>query len=212
MRTSDLKIKICGLSREADIDFVNAGMPDYVGFVFAKSKREVSFEKAANLKKNLSPEIKTVGVFVNEPAENIVKLYKTRTIDLAQLHGDEDEIFIEKLKSLTDMKVIKAVKAVSANYIQEQSKTLADYVLIDSFKGRNFGGTGMAFDWTIVPEIDKPFFLAGGINSDNLKEVIKMSKPFCLDVSSGAETEGVKDKKKIIEIINLIRGLKYERL
>lgn len=208
MNTESLKIKICGLSREVDADYVNEAMPDFAGFVFAKSRRQVTFEQANRLKNLLKTSIKTVGVFVNHSLEEIIALCEAKVIDMIQLHGEEDENFIKNLKAKTQVSVIKALKAQSQEQIKEQSSTSADYILLDSVKNGVFGGTGEAFDWRIIPELKQPLFLAGGINLENVHEVIKVVKPFCIDVSSGVETDGVKDRKKIIEITKLIRGLK----
>ena len=208
--SSSLKIKICGLKRECDVDFVNSAGVDFVGFVFAGSKRQVTPAQASVLKKRLSPDIKSVGVFVNESIENIKRICKNGIIDLIQLHGNEDSDFIKTLKNEINLPVIKAVKALSKDYIKEEIRNDADFVLLDSFKENSFGGTGSIFDWTIVPDIKKPVFLAGGLNINNIKQAVDMVHPFCVDISSGVETDGFKDERKIFEITKLVRGLEYE--
>lgn len=208
--SSSLKIKICGLRRECDVDFVNSAGVDFVGFVFAGSKRQVTPAQASVLKKRLSPDIKSVGVFVNESIENIKRICKNGIIDLVQLHGNEDSDFIKTLKNEINLPVIKAVKALSKDYIKEEIRNDADFVLLDSFKENSFGGTGSIFDWTIVPDIKKPVFLAGGLNINNIKQAVDMVHPFCVDISSGVETDGFKDERKIFEITKLVRGLEYE--
>lgn len=208
--SSSLKIKICGLRRECDVDFVNSAGVDFVGFVFAGSKRQVTPAQASVLKKRLSPDIKSVGVFVNESIENIKRICKNGIIDLIQLHGNEDSDFIKTLKNEINLPVIKAVKALSKDYIKEEIRNDADFVLLDSFKENSFGGTGSIFDWTIVPDIKKPVFLAGGLNINNIKQAVDMVHPFCVDISSGVETDGFKDERKIFEITKLVRGLEYE--
>ena len=208
--SSSLKIKICGLRRECDVDFVNSAGVDFVGFVFAGSKRQVTPAQASVLKKRLSPDIKSVGVFVNESIENIKRICKNGIIDLVQLHGNEDSDFIKTLKNEINLPVIKAVKALSKDYIKEETRNDADFVLLDSFKENSFGGTGSIFDWTIVPDIKKPVFLAGGLNINNIKQAGDMVHPFCVDISSGVETDGFKDERKIFEITKLVRGLEYE--
>ena len=208
--SSSLKIKICGLRRECDVDFVNSAGVDFVGFVFAGSKRQVTPAQASVLKKRLSPDIKSVGVFVNESIENIKRICKNGIIDLVQLHGNEDSDFIKTLKNEINLPVIKAVKALSEDYIKEEIRNDADFVLLDSFKENSFGGTGSIFDWTIVPDIKKPVFLAGGLNINNIKQAVDMVHPFCVDISSGVETDGFKDERKIFEITKLVRGLEYE--
>ena len=179
--SSSLKIKICGLRRECDVDFVNSAGVDFVGFVFAGSKRQVTPAQASVLKKRLSPDIKSVGVFVNESIENIKRICKNGIIDLVQLHGNEDGDFIKTLKNEINLPVIKAVKALSEDYIKEEIRNDADFVLLDSFKENSFGGTGSIFDWTIVPDIKKPVFLAGGLNINNIKQAVDMVHPFCVD-------------------------------
>lgn len=208
--SSSLKIKICGLRRECDVDFVNSAGVDFVGFVFAGSKRQVTPAQASVLKKRLSPDIKSVGVFVNESIENIKRICKNGIIDLIQLHGNEDGDFIKTLKNEINLPVIKAVKALSKDYIKEEIRNDADFVLLDSFKENSFGGTGSIFDWTVVPDIKKPVFLAGGLNINNIKQAVDMVHPFCVDISSGVETDGFKDERKIFEITELVRGLEYE--
>ena len=208
--SSSLKIKICGLRRECDVDFVNSAGVDFVGFVFAGSKRQVTPAQASVLKKRLSPDIKSVGVFVNESIENIKRICKNGIIDLVQLHGNEDSDFIKTLKNEINLPVIKAVKALSKDYIKEEIRNDADFVLLDSFKENSFGGTGSIFDWTVVPDIKKPVFLAGGLNINNIKQAVDMVHPFCVDISSGVETDGFKDERKIFEITKLVRGLEYE--
>lgn len=208
--SSSLKIKICGLRRECDVDFVNSAGVDFVGFVFAGSKRQVTPAQASVLKKRLSPDIKSVGVFVNESIENIKRICKNGIIDLIQLHGNEDSDFIKTLKNEINLPVIKAVKALSKDYIKEEIRNDADFVLLDSFKENSFGGTGSIFDWTVVPDIKKPVFLAGGLNINNIKQAVDMVHPFCVDISSGVETDGFKDERKIFEITKLVRGLEYE--
>ena len=208
--SSSLKIKICGLRRECDVDFVNSAGVDFVGFVFAGTKRQVTPAQASVLKKRLSPDIKSVGVFVNESIENIKRICKNGIIDLVQLHGNEDSDFIKTLKNEINLPVIKAVKALSEDYIKEEIRNDADFVLLDSFKENSFGGTGSIFDWTIVPDIKKPVFLAGGLNINNIKQAVDMVHPFCVDISSGVETDGFKDERKIFEITKLVRGLEYE--
>jgi phosphoribosylanthranilate isomerase len=196
-----MKIKICGLFRLCDIDYVNETKPDYIGFVFAeKSKRKIDFNTALMLRKNLNSDIIPVGVFVNEKPEIICEIVKARIIDIIQLHGSESDEYIKNIKELTGKPVIKS--ATNLNDMREN----ADYILFDSFGG----GTGKSFNWDILEKskINKPFFLAGGLNINNIKDAINQVKPFAVDVSSGVETDGVKDKQKIFDIINFVRNEK----
>ena len=199
------KIKICGLKRELDIEYINEFLPEFAGFVFyPKSKRYVDFEKAKSLKSKLDKNIKAVGVFVNEDIEKILFLCKNDIIDIIQLHGNEDEEYIKKLKEKTEKPVIKAVRIDEnkKDYSSIFVDTSADYILLDST-----AGSGKTFDWEKVSLPKKPFFAAGGINIKNAEKAIKIFTPFALDISSGVETDGVKDREKIKDIINLIRRI-----
>ncbi len=198
------KIKLCGLTRIEDIEAANELKPDFIGFVFAeKSKRYISTQKAKLLKQKLDPNILAVGVFVNESLENIAKLLNENTIDIAQLHGDEDDDFITKLKELTHKPVIKAFKIKSENDIKAAQNSTADYVLLDSG-----AGTGQAFNWSLIENIERDYFLAGGLSPQNAEEAVKTLHPYALDVSSGIETNGIKDKKKMADFIR--KGKKYD--
>lgn len=195
------KIKLCGLSRPCDIEIANELKPDYIGFVFvSKSKRYVTYEKAMELKNRLSPEIQAVGVFVNEHPQNIAKLLQICTIDIVQLHGDEDDEYIKQLRMLTDKPIIKAFRIETEKDIKNAEQSTADYILLDSG-----AGTGTVFDWELVKSIKRPYFLAGGLNFDNVAEAVKTLLPFAVDVSSGIETDGVKDKSKMAAFVAAVR-------
>lgn len=200
------KIKLCGLSRLCDIEAANGLKPDYIGFVFAsKSKRYVTYEKATELKSRLSPEIQAVGVFVNEHPQDVAKLLQNGIIDIAQLHGDEDEDYITQLRLLTDKPIIKAFRIETANDIKTAKQSTADYILLDSG-----AGTGTVFDWGLVKSIRRPYFLAGGLDARNVADAVKALHPFAVDVSSGIETNGYKDKIKMAAFVAAVR--KEERL
>lgn len=201
------KIKLCGLSRLCDIEAANELKPDYIGFVFAaKSKRYVTYEKAAELKRKLTSEIQSVGVFVNEHPQVIAKLLQNGIIDIAQLHGDENEEYITQLRLLTDKPIIKAVRIETAHDIKTANQSTADYILLDSG-----AGTGMVFDWDLInSSIGRPYFLAGGLDIDNVASVFQTLHPFAVDVSSGIETNGVKDKRKMAAFVAAVR--KKDRL
>lgn len=195
------KIKLCGLSRPCDIETANAIKPEYIGFVFApKSKRYVTPEKAKKLKQMLVPNIKAVGVFVDEEVEPIAKLLNDRIIDIAQLHGNEGEDDIQRLRNLTDKPIIKAFRIETARDIADAQSCIADYVLLDSG-----AGTGTIFNWKLIQHINRPYFLAGGLSPDNAKDAVTMLHPFAVDVSSGIETDGVKDKTKMAKFVAAIR-------
>ena len=195
------KIKLCGLSRQCDIETANELKPEYIGFVFAqKSKRYVELEKAVQLKQLLSSDIQTVGVFVDETPEVVAELLNSGVIDVVQLHGREDKAYIQRLRQHTDKPIIKAFQIKSQQDLTEAEHCTADYVLLDSG-----AGTGKVFDWTVLKNIRRPYFLAGGLSPDNAGEAIKLLHPFAVDVSSGIETDNLKDKEKAAAFIAAVR-------
>ena len=197
------KIKICGLTRTEDIETVNEFLPDYIGFVFAKSRRQVSAEQAKELKNKFRPAIKAVGVFVNEKPENIVEIANQGIIDLIQIHGDEDAAYCAQLRKLTQAPIIKVVRVQVEDDLAGIEEFDCDYYLFDTLSSKEYGGTGKAFDHSLLhnKEIKKPFFVAGGLNQDNVAAVIEVIKPFGVDTSGGVETDGSKDVNKIKEFI-----------
>lgn len=198
-----MKIKICGIKRTQDIKVLNKLKPDYVGFVFAKSKRQVSIEKAKLLRENLDKQIKTVGVFVNHNQGEVEKLIEEKIIDIVQFHGDENELDIIRIKSkFPRIKIIKAVSVKTKEDILKWENSSADYLLLDNGKG----GTGEQFDWNVLSEINikKDFFIAGGLNPENVTYVFKHN-PFGVDVSGGVETDNIKDEVKIKKFIEKVR-------
>lgn len=195
------KIKICGLRREQDIRYANELMPDYIGFVFLKGKmRYVTFEEAAHLRSLLDPAIPAVGVFVNEPVENVIRLLQSGTIQIAQLHGQEDEAYAEELRRAGDHCIIRAFAVRSSEDIHRAFAFPADYPLLDNGKG-----TGETFDWSLFQEQEKTFFLAGGLSPENVKEAIECFHPYAVDVSSGVETDGFKDYEKMKAFMDAVR-------
>lgn len=197
-----VKIKICGLKRLEDIEIANRYRPDYIGFVFAQSKRQVTHDLARRLKDNLDPDITAVGVFVDSTAEEILELYDDGTIDMVQLHGSESEEFILNLKEKTNckLKIIKAIEMYDGIDITEYDNSKADYLLFDS--GR---GSGKTFDWNLIRKnLKKDFFIAGGLTSQNINEAIDQFNPYAVDLSSSLEVNGFKDENKIREIMEVI--------
>ena len=195
------RIKICGLTRLEDIDAVNEQKPEYVGFVFAKSRRQITKEHAVTLRRYLDPEIRAVGVFVDELPAIVAGYLEEGVIDLAQLHGRESEEYIRSLRFRTGGELIKAFSVKSKEDIEKAAKSSADYILLDHGKG----GTGEAFDWSLIKQIERPYFLGGGLNAENVEQAILQNHPFAVDISSGVETDGIKDPKKIRECIRRIR-------
>ena len=210
-----LKLKICGMRRPEDIEIANKYKPDYVGFVFAQSPRKVSYEQAKELSGLLSEDIVPVGVFVNEHMKLIVELFKDGIIEMAQLHGDEDEKYIRNLKDKSieetgkEISVINAIEIKDdADYDDELLKwrdSASDYFILDSGKG-----SGKTFDWSLIDKESEFFknsiFLAGGLNSENLALAIEEFNPFAVDLSSSVETDGFKDEEKIKEIIEIMEN------
>lgn len=215
------KIKLCGLMTKQDIETANQLMPDYVGFVFAsKSRRYITPQKAAEFRKLLSGSIEAVGVFVNEPPENVAKLLADGTIQIAQLHGNENEEYIQKLRKLTNCPIIKAFRidteadvlaackfgenreSAENRICSKNAVSLVDYILLDSGNG----GTGTSFDWDLLQKVNLPYFLAGGLNPDNVTEALRRLSPYGVDVSSGIETNGTKDPDKMKQFVQSVRN------
>lgn len=214
-----MKIKFCGLFRECDIDYANALKPDFVGFIFVEhSKRFVDFALAKYLKSCLDSGVKAVGVFVDSSIKRIMEALSEGIIDVVQLHGSEDSAYISALKERMQIDlgkvapIIKAIKVSDSHSLEVGLKSNADFILLDSPNA----GSGRAFDWnTLVQNFAKSqdftrafqtrFFLAGGVNAENIQSAIAL-KPFCIDISSGIESEGVKDFTKMQTIINAVRG------
>ena len=196
------RIKLCGLSRLCDVDAVNDLRPEYVGFVFwEKSRRYVAPELAASLRKNLAAGIQAVGVFVDECPERIAALTGQGVIDVVQLHGSEDNAYISRLRTLTNTPIIQAFRVSSPQDLAEARESTADFVMLDSGKG-----TGSLFDWSIVHGFARPFFLAGGLTPENVAAAIHEINPFAVDVSSGIETQGVKDRAKMTAFVESVRA------
>ena len=195
------KIKLCGMTRPCDIETVNALKPDYIGFVFAKkSKRYVTPETAAEFKEKLDKDIKSVGVFVNEDQDIVAGLLEKGVIDLAQLHGDEDDAYIESLKARTGNEVIKALKIRQKEDLKAAYESSADFILLDAG-----AGDGKAFDWELLKDFDRPYFLAGGLDPYNVGDAIRWLHPFGVDVSSGIESDGVKDPGLMKKFMDEVR-------
>ncbi|MCM1164750.1 MAG: phosphoribosylanthranilate isomerase [Lachnospiraceae bacterium] len=198
------KIKLCGMFRDCDIDYVNEAMPDYVGFIvmFPKSHRNIDLETALRLKSRLSPEIKSVAVSVNAPVGQLAEFAKSGAADILQCHGNEDADYIAKLRELTGVPIIKAVKVTSAADIENAQRLGADYLLLDSGTG-----SGRLFDHSLIDpgKIRVPFFLAGGLTPENLAQAVREVRPYAVDLSSGVETNKLKDREKILAAVREAR-------
>lgn len=217
------KVKMCGISKVETIPAVVEAKPDYMGLVFAPSKRQVTVDQAKTLVEELhkqytkrynngaeqsnNDEIKTVGVFVNETLDNLVSIATDANLDAVQLHGDEDEAFIKALKEKTDVEVWKAVQIRSSTDAEAWIDSSADMLLFDAYHKDERGGTGEVFDWSCLDEFERPFMLAGGIDSTNVAHAIRTVRPYGIDISSGIETDGVKDDEKIKAFTNIVRTI-----
>lgn len=200
------KIKMCGLFRPCDIRAANEIKPEYIGFVFSPgSSRYVTHGQASGLKALLDPDIQAAGVFVNENPKTVADLLTQGVIDIAQLHGGEDESYIKKLRTFTDRPVIKAFCIKNQYDAVQAQRSTADYILVDSG-----AGTGTVFDWKLIQDIQRPYFLAGGLSPDNVGEAVRDLHPYAVDVSSGIETGGRKDKIKMAAFAAAVR--KEEKL
>lgn len=198
-----MKIKICGLRRQEDVDYANQVMSDYVGFILAEGfRRQISREQARSLKQRLSLGITAVGVFVNNPVEEVISYLEEGIINMAQLHGDETEEDIQYIQAVTAKPVIKAVKAQNRYIVEAWLDSSADYLLFDSGTG-----TGKSFDWSLLTDVEREYFLAGGLKPGNIEEAVKQLAPYAIDISSGVETDGVKDLEKMQAAVNAVRGL-----
>ena len=198
------KIKLCGLKRPQDIQAANELLPAYIGFVFApKSRRYVHPDRAEELRRMLNPGIIPVGVLVNETPETVAALLDRGIIDIAQLHGKEDEAYIRRLRQLTKKPLIQAFRIDTPADVAAAQASTADYVLLDS----GAGGTGTSFDWSLLQNIQRPYFLAGGLTPENVGGAVATLHPYAVDVSSGIETDGAKDKEKMTQFVRAVRGV-----
>lgn len=201
-----MKLKLCGIRRKEDIEYINEFCPDYIGFVFAPSRRMITPENAAALNSIKRSDIKSVGVFVNSSVSDICSAAEISGIDVIQLHGDENAEYICELRKHTGLEIWKAVRVKTEDDISKAHKLGADKLLLDSFSSSQYGGTGKTADWNIIKrsDITAPFFVAGGINADNILSAVSELSPYGIDISGGIETDGVKDREKIKKIIQLL--------
>lgn len=203
--------------KPCDIEYANRVKPDFVGFIFANTRRKISAAQAKQFRKALDAEISAVGVFVNEDISVITSLVQDGCIDMIQLHGEEDADYIRCLREVCDVPVIKAVKVQTVEQIRQTAALPVDYLLLDTYRKGVLGGTGEAFDWKLLREakaaagdtaegelFGKPYFLAGGLHAGNLREAAALGS-YGLDVSSGIETDGSKDFTKMVEVMELVR-------
>lgn len=199
------KVKICGLTRNVDIEYVNKYLPDCIGFVFAASRRQVNTDDALKLSNVLDKWIKKAGVFVNHSIDEVLQITSVCGLDIIQLSGDEDFEYVKKLKSKVRSKaeIWKAIRVKDETSLSNAELFDADGILLDAYAGNAYGGSGKSFDWTIAAKASEKFkiILAGGLDDSNVRQAIEIVNPFAVDVSSGVETDGYKDETKIKEFI-----------
>ncbi len=201
-----IHIKLCGLTRQQDIECANRLKPDCIGFVFwKKSRRYVDDETARQLRSALDKSITSVGVFVDEEPERVAHLINEGIIDAAQLHGGEDDEYIAKLRNLImpGKVIIKAFRITSDEDIKIAQSSSADMILLDAGMG-----DGAAFDWNMIRDMQRPYYLAGGLDCQNVAKAVEMLSPYGVDVSSGIETDGVKDPEKMKEFVRIVRQIR----
>lgn len=196
-------LKVCGIRRLEDVALLNAVKPDFAGFVFVDSKRQITVEEAKILRQHLDKEIQTVGVFVDAEISFITTLVEEKIIDCIQLHGSEDNRYINTLKAKVKAPIIKAIRVTSPEDVEK--KTGADLILYDAYHKQLNGGTGETFNWNLLNGKNDTYFLAGGLNSGNIQEAIQQLNPYAVDISSGVETDGYKDKAKLVEFLKKIQ-------
>ncbi|AKL93954.1 N-(5'-phosphoribosyl)anthranilate isomerase TrpF [Clostridium aceticum] len=197
-------VKICGLTKKEDISYVNQLRPDYVGFVFAESKRKITKEKAKSLIQGLEKQIKTVGVFVNAPIKEVKEIAAYCDLDILQLHGEEDQAYINAFSQ----KVWKSFRIKNPDDLSQLQQYDTEGYLLDTYVEGEYGGTGKTLDWTGIAPLPqkRPIILAGGLTSENVEEAVKTLRPYAVDVSSGVERDGYKDYRKIEKFIRTVRG------
>ena len=217
------KVKMCGISKVETIPAIVDAKPDYMGLVFAPSKRQVTVDQAKILVEELhrgyakkygsdtehdkNDTIKTVGVFVNETVDDLVTIANEANLDAVQLHGDEDETFIQSLKERTNVEVWKAIQIRTAADTEKWIDSSAEMLLFDAYHKDERGGTGEVFDWSSLDAFERPFMLAGGIDSTNVARAIRTVRPYGIDISSGIETNCVKDDEKITAFTKIVKSI-----
>lgn len=204
-----VKVKICGIKTLQDVEIINRQKTDFTGFVFYPlSKRYVSLITARSLKAKLNKKIKSIGVFVNAPPEEIAAAAELGIINMVQLHGDETNAYIAELRKICTLPVIKAVRVREEADIKKAAFYNCEYFLFDTYSTASYGGTGRQFDTQLLKgvKINKSCFLAGGLNAGNVRSALKGLKPYAVDVSGGVETGGSKDEIKIKNFIKQVKG------
>ncbi|MCR5526989.1 MAG: phosphoribosylanthranilate isomerase [Lachnospiraceae bacterium] len=200
------KIKICGLMRTEDAGYINEAKPAMAGMILTEGfRRSISIDHALAVRRCIDPSIPTVGVFVDDEIKKIVRIVKNGIISIVQLHGNEDEKYIGEVKRKTGVKVIKAFKIESEDDVRKACESKADIILLDSGTG-----TGKSFDWSLLKDVKREYILAGGLKTDNVRRAVENLHPWAVDVSSGVEVGGVKNREKILKFVSEVNGDYYE--
>ena len=219
-----VKVKFCGISQEDTIPVLGETRPDYVGFVFAPSKRQVTIEQAHSIARKLQDSLQTtsgdtcisrVGVFVNETIPNVIEIAKTVPLSVVQLHGDEDIAYIESLRNhlqeeqLESIQIWKAIQVQGKEDIMQWEQAPIDGLVVDAYSKEERGGTGKAIDWSLLDDVHVPYYLAGGIGLHNVARAIRRLRPYGLDMSSSLERNGQKDANTIRTMSQLIKTVTH---
>ncbi len=203
------KIKICGLRRTRDAEFLNTYMPDYAGLVFAPSPRQINLQQAYAIKSLLNPDIQTVGVFVNADLPELLSIVQSGVLDMIQLHGDEDEAYVRALQAKTTLRLIRACRVKNREDVLRADRSACQYLLLDAYS-EQYGGSGQAFDYGLIPALQHLYFLAGGLRAENVAAAIRRLQPFAVDASSSLETGGYKDEEKLAAFFAAVRNIKED--
>lgn len=204
-----VRVKICGITSEKDVEILNRYLPAYAGFVFAKSRRQLSADQAGGLSGRLAGSIRKVGVFVNAVQDDVLEAVSVAGLDAVQLNGDESPEYMELLRLRLDsgIEIWKAIRVKDAGSINELGGFSADRFILDTYAENSYGGAGKSFNWKYAEAAgtNRCIILAGGLNPNNVASAIKTVKPFAVDVSSGVESDGSKDEAKIRDFMNAVK-------
>ncbi len=197
------RVKICGINSPEDVEIVNELKPDYVSFAFYKNKRQVTYEKARKLKQILDKDIRVIGVFVDENTNVVASAANDDLLDVIEFHGNEGPGEIERIKAFTSKPIIQGFRIRSRADVEVALDSHADSILMYSDSE-----CGVPMDWKLLTNVTRPYFLAGGLNADNIEKAIKICHPFAVSVTTGVETDGIKDREKMAAFIKMARRTK----
>ena len=197
------KVKICGITREIEISIMNELMPDYVGFVFdTRNRHFISPERAGKLRAKLNKNIRSVGVFSNTSLENVALAVEVAGLNMVQIHGDETGEYVAALREYIHCPIMKVIKVSHPIDAEKAMYATADYVMLDG----GSAGSGKSFDWSLLGSVRRKYFLSGGLTPENINTALHLSpKPFAFNVSSGVESNNIKDYRKVMKFILAVR-------